>query len=117
MDKFKDIPMPQTEYQTNLKELSKSPIELWLESFTREHSSENNTTIELLGNDIYELFKLWCNSNGIKYDINAVKLGVRLTNMNIRGISKGKHTKYGDSKLFDISELIKTFKIGCLITL
>ena len=117
MDKFKDIPMPQTEYQTNLKELSKSPIELWLESFTREHSSENNTTIELLGNDIYELFKLWCNSNGIKYDINAVKLGVRLTNMNIRGISKGKHTKYGDSKLFDISELRKTFKIGCLIAL
>ena len=39
-----------TEYQTNLKELSKSPIEQWLESFTREHMNNNSKEcIELLG--------------------------------------------------------------------
>ena len=27
LNKFKNIPIPQTEYQSNLKELSKSPIE------------------------------------------------------------------------------------------
>ena len=115
MDKFKDISIPQTEYQTNLKELSKSPIEQWLESFTREHINDSQECIELLGTEIYESFKLWCNENGIKYDINALKLGVRLTNMNIRGISKGKHTNKGHTKIFNLTDLKKTFKIGCLI--
>ena len=57
MDKFNDISIPQTEYQANLKELSKSTIEQWLESFTREHM--NHST------EIYELFKHWSYSNGI----------------------------------------------------
>ena len=99
----------------NLKELSKSPIEQWLESFTREHMNESIECIELLGTEIYELFKSWCNDNGIKYDINSLKLGVRLTNMNINGISKGSHTKNGATKIFNISELKKTLKIGCII--
>lgn len=115
MDKFKDISIPQTEYQTNLKELSKSPIEQWLESFTREHMNDSKECIELLGTEIYELFKHWSNSNGIKYDINAVKLGVKLINMKINGVSKGRHTMKGDTKLFNISELKNTFNLGCLI--
>ena len=115
MDKFKDISIPQTEYQTNLKELSKSPIEQWLESFTREHMNDSKECIELLGTEIYELFKHWSNSNGIKYDINAVKLGVKLINMKINGVSKGRHTMKGDTKLFNISELNNTFSLGCLI--
>ena len=115
MDKFKDISIPQPEYQTNLKELSKSPIEQWLESFTREHMNDSKECIELLGTEIYELFKHWSNSNGIKYDINAVKLGVKLINMKINGVSKGRHTMKGDTKLFNISELKNTFSLGCLI--
>ncbi len=117
MDKFKDIPIPQTEHQTNLKELSRSPIEQWLECFTREHMNDEKDIIELFGTEIYELFKQWSNSNGIKYDINAVKLGVKLTNMKINGISKGRHTRNGDTKLFNITELKNTFKLGCLIDL
>jgi hypothetical protein len=117
MDKFKDIPIPQTEYQTNLKELSKSPIEQWLESFTREHMNHSKECIELLGTEIYELFKVWCNVNGIKYDINTVKLGVKLINMKINGVSKGRHTNKGETKLFNIIKLKKTFNLGCLINI
>lgn len=117
MDKFKDIPIPQTEYQNNLKALSVSPIEQWLENFTREHGNYSEENIELLGTEIYELFKTWCNENGIKYDINALKLGVRLTNMNIQGISKGKHTNKGHTKIFNITKLKKKYNIGCLINI
>ncbi len=113
MSNFKDIPIPQTEYQSNLKEISKSPIHQWLESFTREHYNEEE--IELLGSEIYERFKHWCCANGIKYDINAVKLGVRLTNMNIQGVSKGKHTKHGASKYFNITKLKESLNIGCIV--
>ena len=117
MDKFKDILIPQTEYQNNLKALSVSPIEQWLESFTREHCNDIEENIELLGTEIYELFKTWCCVNGIKYDIDSRKLGVRLTNMKINGISRGKHTNKGETKLFNIIELKKKYNIGCLITL
>ena len=117
MDKFKDIPIPKTEYQNNLKELSQSPIEQWVESFTREHANDPNKKIELLGSDIYELFQRWCGTNGVRYEITCVKLGVRLTNLNIIGITKGNHTKRGDTKIFNIDEIIKTFNLGCLIEL
>ena len=117
MDKFKDIPIPLTEYHTNLKELSKSPIEQWLESFTREHMNDDKECIELLGSEIYELFKNWCSENGIKYEIDSRKLGIRLTNMKINGIYKGKHTMKGETKIFNITELKKTLKIGCIIDL
>jgi hypothetical protein len=72
MDKFKDIPIPKTEYHNNLKELSQSPIEQWVESFTREHANDPNKKIELLGSDIYKLFQTWCGANGVNYDINCV---------------------------------------------
>lgn len=117
MDKFKDIPIPLTEYHTNLKELSKSPIEQWLESFTREHMNDDKECIELLGSEIYELFKNWCGDNGIKYEINAVKLGVKLINMKISGVSKGRHTVKGATKFFNISELKIYFNLGCLINI
>jgi len=115
MNQFKDIPIPITEYQTNLKELSKTPIEQWLESFTREHINEK--CIELLGSEIYELFKSWCNINGIKYDIDSRKLGVRLSNMKINGISKGKHTNKGETKVFNITILKNIFHLGCIINI
>lgn len=98
-----------------MKELSKSPIEQWLESFTREH--DDVEIIELFGIEIYELFKNWCNENGIKYEIDSRKLGIRLTNMKITGIYKGKHTMKGETKMFNIAELKKTLKFGCLIDL
>ena len=95
-----------------------SPIEQWLESFTREHMNNNSKEcIELLGTEIYELFKHWCNENGFKYDINVLKLGVRLINMKINGVSKGRHTMKGDTKIFNISELNHTFSLGCLINI
>lgn len=117
MNNFKDISIPQTEHQNNLKELSRSPIELWLESFTREHMDDTNECIELSGIEIYELFKIWRDSNGIKYEIDSHNLGIRLTNMKIHGISKGTPTRNGKTKIFNIRALKNTFKLGCLINI
>jgi phage/plasmid-associated DNA primase len=113
MDRFGSLPIPQTDYQANLKELSKSPIEQWLESFVRENSDKEE--VELYGNDIYNLFREWCEDNGIKYEITSVKLGVRLTNMKVRGITRGKHSKKGWTKIYNINELRKSLRIGCLL--
>ena len=67
--------------------------------------------------NISSFIKHWCNENGIKYEINVFKLGVKLINMKLHGVSKGRHTKKGETKIFNITELKKTLKIGCIIDL
>jgi hypothetical protein len=37
--------------------------------------------------------------------------------MKINGVSKGRHTMKGDTKIFNITELKNTFKLGCLISI
>ena len=110
---FRNIPMPETTYQSNLKELSISPIEQWLQSFVGENYSEQ--TLEMTGKETLDLFADWCMLNGVTYNINSVKLGVRLTNLNISGVQKGNHTKKGNTKIFNIPLLKKHFKMECIV--
>jgi len=37
--------------------------------------------------------------------------------MKINGVSKGRHTARGDTKISNISELKTTFRLGCLVEL
>ena len=101
--------IPETEYQNDLKELSVSPVEQWLEEFTRTNRHE--TTLELLGIDIFERFSTWAATNNVKYDTNPLKLGVKLTNLKIPGVDKGCITRKGKHKLFDIPKLAKHFNL------
>lgn len=110
MDKFGNIPIPQTEYQQELKQLSRDPIDLWLEDYTREKWGHFEST-QLTGYEILRSFEFWKDRNFIKYDISALKLGVRLTNMKIPGISKGGHTRKGETKIFNLQQLAEFYKI------
>jgi hypothetical protein len=85
MDEFHLLKIPETEYQNNLKELSISPIECWLKDFSAQ-SLEDEVT--LLGTQTLHSFQQWCENNGVKYDIDSKKLGVRLSNMKLDGIKK-----------------------------
>lgn len=113
IDEFNKIPIPVTNHQSSLKELAISPVEMWLEAFTRENYNE--ISVELLGSKACELFKNWCKKMNIEYSIDAKKLGVRLSLLNISGIEKGRHTNKGDTKIYNIEKLKKHFKLGCLI--
>jgi hypothetical protein len=113
MDKFKDLEMPKTEYQNNLKELSISPIEQWLKEFTLNNIDKDE--VELLGYEAYQFFKLFCERHGIKYEIDSNKLGVRISNLKINGIEKGNHTYKGKTKRYNISKMKKYFGVGCLL--
>lgn len=113
MDKFNTLPIPQTNHQTNLKKLSENPIEQWLEAFTLENFEKDE--VELLGTEACKLFKSWCSQNEMKYEIDAKKFGVRLSNLNIDGVEKGRHTNKGDTKKYNISKLKSHFKLGCII--
>ena len=108
---YKKIPI--TEHQEDLKELSVVAPEQWLEAFTRENI--NGKTVELLGSEVFTLFLCWCGENNIKYDTTALKFAVNLKNLKIEGVQKGRHTKKGDTRIFDIGVLKKHFKLGCLV--
>jgi len=112
MDNFKELQLPVTEYHKELKEMSKSPIESWLEYFTAQNM--NRDYIELKSESVYEKFNEWCITSGIEYNIDALKLMVRISRLKIDGIEKRKSSGFMVTK-FDIEKMKKHFGIGCLL--
>ena len=53
MDKFNKIPILKNEYQSNLKEMYKSPLKMWLEDFTRRHIDDDDV-VEQLGKQTFD---------------------------------------------------------------
>ena len=121
MKDFNKLDMPITEHQTNLKQLSKTPPELWLEHFTLENCDKDE--VKLTGTEIFHSFCEWSLNNGFNetYHTNALKLGIKIANMKIEGIGKSIKGRDGNYRIFDIKKLKTHFNIikgkGCLISL
>ncbi len=109
MDKFNLLEIPQTEYQSDLNELSIDPILLYITDFTEENfyykDSTDEPIMEVFSNEVYNNFIKWCKNKNIPYDVSSVKFAVRLKRMNINGISQGSRTNKGRKILFDIDKL------------
>jgi len=112
MDKFGHLKTPETEYHKELKELSKSPIESWLEYFASKN--QDRDYIELKSQSIYEKFNDWAIENGLEYKIDALKLMVRISRLKIDGIEKRKSDGIMITR-FDIEKMKKHYGIGCLL--
>ena len=108
MDKFNKIPMPKTEYQEDMKASNRSPIEMWLEDFTREHGNEVDVIKK--GDEVFTLFKSWVSLHNMSYEVNSIKFMVRLKNLNIDGITT-KSTKICNLKVFNIAKMKVHFGI------
>jgi len=111
-DRFSDLAIPKTEYQQNIQDGNMSIPEQWLRDYVLDKKNEQ---IELLPTQIFCSFENWKERNGVKYEMNSIKLGVQISNMNIPGILKGKHTNKGNTKIFDVKAIKKHFGIGCLV--
>ena len=111
MDKFGKIPMPETEYQNNLKELSVSPIELFVKSIVEKNNDKEEVCIST--KDLFsDFYGNWlCNNGYGEYKITNVQFGVRLANLNITGVSN-KILKTGKVIIFNIPTLKITFNIS-----
>jgi hypothetical protein len=104
MENFHKIKMPKTSYQNDMKELSVSPIEMWLKDYTYLNFNETSP-IELLGKTQYDLFMKWCVKSGIEYKLTLQAFGVRMKRLNVEGIDKGRHTDKGETKFYNIQKL------------
>ena len=88
-DTFNAIPIPQSEYQKSMIELSISPIEQWIREFALQKSG-----ISKLGSsECFLLFDQWKTDNKIHFEINALKFAVQRARLGIDGVSsiKGAH--------------------------
>lgn len=112
VDKFDKLPLPCTAYHKELKEMSKSPIESWIYDFTIVN--QNRDFIELKKETVLEQFVEWTIENKVDYNIDSLKLMVRLNRLNIPGIEK-KKTNAVNLTRFNIPLMKKHLGIGCLL--
>ena len=105
MEEFNKQSIPISNHQENLKELSISPIEQWLQHFTRENFDKKE--VEMLGTVACKLFKEWWKTQNedAPYSITPQQFGVKINLLNIDGIEKGKHTSKGETKIYRIENL------------
>lgn len=115
VEDFIKLDLPITEYQSKIQESNISDVEKWLKSYVLLYSKESEKVV--LIRELYRLFTNWLQEEGSKYTISSKKFCLELSILKINGIHKGSHTKYGDTKLLNITELKKHFNIGCIVQL
>jgi hypothetical protein len=112
-DKFKDIPIPETEYSLHIKEAYTSPIELWVKNVTQQHIDEE--TVEMTASEQYDDFIQFKLDGGINFECSNVSFSLKLKNLKIDGVGETIHTRTGKKRVFEIEKLKGYFKIGCLL--
>jgi len=111
MDKFNLVPLPMTEYQKLLCELSITPIEAFIKDMVTDCE---DVELVFTTKELFEKFKEYLHESKTNYEVNIVKFGVRLTNLKLTGIET-LHTNKGNYKKMDVLILKKHFGIGCLL--
>jgi hypothetical protein len=109
MENFREIPLPQTEHQNEMKEMNMDIEERWV----RDMVSIRETDFEMSGTDNFRSFMDFCIENGIEYKTNALKLGLKIKRLIGDCIDKGRD-KSRNTK-FLVEKIRKKLNIGCLI--
>ena len=113
MQNFNKLKLPITSYQEDITDASRSPIESWIIDYATENS-ECDSPIELIGQVQYTLFIEWCKRCGFEYKISSIQFAVRLKRLSIPCITQGRHTKSGNTLMFDIPAILKHFNISTI---
>lgn len=112
MENFREIPIPQTEHQNEMKEMNMDIEERWV----RDMVLTRETDFEMSGTDNFRSFMDFCLENGIEYKTNALKLGLKIKRL-IGDCIEKNHTKKGDVTIFQVEKIRKKLNIGCLVAM
>lgn len=100
--------VPKTEYQKNIMESQKSPIELWLISLSETMLTEE---IIMTGTEAFEAYSQFIKSVGIKLELSAESISIRLKNGKYKGVSdiiRGNNCRY---RTYNKTQLIEHFNL------
>jgi hypothetical protein len=109
--------IPKTEYHEEMKESSKSKVEVFLEDLCINYEQDE---IRIRSSKLYDMFKSFCNTNGYKYDYsNTRKLTTKIGRLKIDGCS-AMLWKEGNISVrgwgFNLPKMRKSLGIGqCLV--
>ena len=115
MDKFDSIPIPITEYQSDLQQLSRTPIELFVRNIVENADEEEEEDVKFTSKELYDKFKQFICSNNFKYEVNSNQFSVRLKREIPKGIESRKGSKGVREQVFNIPLLKQELQMGCLI--
>ena len=115
MDCFNSLPLPNTAYQNDMKDISRSPFDRWIEYLIIDNNinnadSDKNKVIEFTSAEQYKSFKSWTTANGIVYDTTSIKMVVSIKRLNVPGISS-IHTNKGNIQRYDPIVLGSHYKL------
>jgi hypothetical protein len=83
---FDELPIPQSEYQKSMVELSITPIEQWIRAYALNQSGIS----KISAREAFLLFDQWKTDNKIHYEINALKFAQYRARLNINGVESIK---------------------------
>lgn len=108
VDKFKGLKPPMSTHQQEVQQLNTSPVVIWLERFINEDYYDSNK-VEFTNKQLHDKFINWRDSNGFKHEVNSQALGAELLMSGIPGITRGKRSKHGIPKVFEIDKVREYF--------
>jgi len=115
-NKFNSLPMPISEHQEELQEISTSPVERWVVSYVEQHYYHPQQYHEkLLSKDLFIKFKQWSDVNAKNYTLSNVSFGCKLKNLKIDGIEKGPQVKGSKTFNFDLQKMKLSLGINDLV--
>lgn len=106
--KFNEIPKPTTDYQRNIQVANTDVVLQWVIHLA---STNTSNTLELSGTEAYQRYSTWQQVNGIEYKTNALKLGKSLSNISVDLIQKGRHTRDGKTKIYNLQKIRELYGI------
>jgi len=104
LDGFGTQKPPQTSFQIEQRELTVSPVEAWLKEWVLY---QQGPVVTIPSSALFKECKKWIDNNMAGYSITSMQFGVRLSRLNIPGITSMRD-KF-KSKEFDIAVLFKHF--------
>jgi hypothetical protein len=113
VDNFNKIPKPVTEYQQLLVENNTDIIDDFWRDYSQEHYYDENKIFEIRCGDVYDQYKRFSRDRGCEFVLASKKFWGGTSTHRIKGITKGRHTNKGDTKMIDINQLIAHYQIVC----
>lgn len=102
LDNFNHWAMPKTEHQQALKDLSRTPVDFWLESYVATTEGDES---QIPASEAYESFKLWCSLNKQECFLTNVKFSLQLKLLRNEWVQTGIKKKYGNDVKFNLKML------------
>jgi hypothetical protein len=111
IDRFFEIPKPNTVYQQNIQNANIDTVEQWLIYMA---SANDKDMLEMTGTDYAGMYNDWSKSQRMKYDMSAKNICVKLMNMVEGFCTKGRHTMRGNTIYVNLKKVRDTYGIHCM---